>query len=130
MIRTICNQEGYNFCHIKDEWDMPLFYNWADLVITLGRGVLEAMACGREVLIYDHRSHISEIPWGDGMARDVYPTSIECGCSGRALKKEWSPIELGNIIKSYDSDKAIEKNRQFILENHNVMGICAELSKL
>lgn len=49
-------------------WDLVEEINKAKFVIGIGRGVIESMACGRPVLIYDKRSYQGEK--GDGWTTD------------------------------------------------------------
>jgi len=50
--------------HITGEDDMPSMYNAVDLVVGVGRTAIEAMACGRPVIVYDNRHY--QGPMGDG----------------------------------------------------------------
>lgn len=75
--------------------------NEADVVVSLGRGVIEAMLCGRVPLVYD-------IHGGDGL---VTPENIHelwaCNFSGRRYRREYSVTtlveELGNYRQEHGS---------------------------
>jgi len=84
---------------------------WADLVITLGRGCLESLAMGRNVIVFDRFG-------ADGF---VTPESIlefrKHNCSGRRYRKNWGVEELREEFKKYDPKLNM---RDYILENHDV----------
>lgn len=68
-------------------WDIETYINQSDLIISLGRGAYEAMACGRPVLILDGRKYQEEI--GDGfLTPAILPQSIFFNCSGRCFKRK------------------------------------------
>lgn len=96
-------------------WDIEKEINTADLVISLGRGAYEAMACGRPVLVLDKRPYIGAI-LGDGL---IKPSNIDeiigNNCSGRRFMKtdiiemlnealECNPLELGASLRDYAED--------------------------
>ena len=90
---------------------------WADLVITLGRGALEAMAQGKPVLVADNRSYIGAL--GDGY---VTPENIlelaKHNFSGRRFRnpvtREWVEAELAK----YDAGDSGFLYR-WVRDNHN-----------
>ena len=90
---------------------------WADLVIALGRGALEAMANGKPVLVADNRPYIGA--FGDGY---VTPGNIlelaKCNFSGRRfrhpLTREWIDSELAK----YDPSDSGFLYR-YVRDNHN-----------
>lgn len=69
--------------------------NQADIVISLGRGAVEAMACGRAALVYDYLG-------GDGM---VTPENIDeiqtCNFSGRRFARQYGVQDLVREIGTY-----------------------------
>jgi len=94
-------------------WEVEEFINQADLVITLGRGVYEAMACERNVLIADYQEM-------DGLVDDdVYYEARKHNCSGRRFHHE---INLKNITERFDRYdlKHGKRNRQLILKDNNI----------
>ena len=108
---------GYNLRFIGGEnrVDNPQDHiNWADLVITLGRGCYEALACNRNVLIYDYNG-------GDGM---VNKTNIyeyrKNNCSGRYNRYKWTAEQLKQQLNLYNPDL---KMRDYILKEHSVKSV-------
>ncbi len=70
--------------------------NWADIVFTLGRGVIETMMCGRIPIVFDTNG-------GDGI---VTPHNIlhlmKKNFSGRTYNKKFTVDELVNEIAKYE----------------------------
>lgn len=100
-------------------WDIEDYINHSDLVISLGRGVYESLACGRAVLILDGRPYQSE--FGDGfLTPELLPEVIKYNCSGRALRRldigqmitdsimEYKRINFAVDVSSYFRDYAVE----------------------
>lgn len=66
-------------------WAVENYINRADMVISLGRGAYEALACGRPVLILDKRPYQQQM--GDGLLTKTNAAKVlEHNCSGRAFK--------------------------------------------
>lgn len=104
----------------KISWNVNDDINLADMVITIGRGCLEAMACGRNVIVYGKSG-------ADGFIDDVsIIESRMCNCSGRRYNKDLSRIKdfLQEILK-YNVEQGL-KNRKYILKNNEVSKIVDE----
>lgn len=54
------------------KWSVEQVMNLSDLVISCGRGAMEAMACGRPVIVMDHRPYMP--PYAEGI---ITPENIE-----------------------------------------------------
>lgn len=86
-LQTIFNQMGITFKtlnkYTNPVWAVEKEILQNDLVISLGRGAYESFACGRPVLVLDHRPYIKKT-YADGM---VTPGNIDdyalCNFSGR-----------------------------------------------
>lgn len=93
--------------------------NWADLVISLGRGCYEAMACGRNVIVFDDHG-------GDGF---VTTESIQeyrlNNCSGRRHRIRYTPQQLRLEMAKYDPTLG-EGLRQYAIDNHGVGKIASQ----
>ena len=84
-------------------WDVEKYINQADLVVSLGRGAYEAMACGRPVLVLDKRPYQSLL--GDGLLTpDNIDQSSHYNCSGRALRLKDLPMMIEQTIANYNSE--------------------------
>lgn len=100
---------------------------WADLVVTLGRGALEAMAQGKCVLVADNRAYIGA--FGDGyVTRDNIDEIAKHNFSGRRFKhhltREWIEGELAKYDAA-DSDFLYA----YVSEKHDVKKIVVEYLK-
>lgn len=88
------------------------YINETDIVISLGRGILEAMACWRPVIVFDRRR-------GDGYINEgTYRRSRMNNFSGRAYFLECKTKVIIDEIKKYHPDDGIT-NRNIILKHHN-----------
>jgi glycosyltransferase involved in cell wall biosynthesis len=110
----------------KQVFETEKYINKADLVISLGRGVLEAMACGRAVIVYDYQG-------GDGMVTKNNINEIrKNNFSGRRFKKDYDVATLIQEIRRYKKPMG-DINRKIILKDYNaslaiekIIGICTQ----
>jgi len=90
--------------------------NEADLVIGLGRTAYEAMACERNVIIFDYNG-------ADGIAT---PESLlefrKNNCSGRRYRKMFTVEDLKNEFSKYSQENG-KRLREYILKNNNAIKI-------
>ena len=99
----------------RRKMNMPELINQADIVISLGRGCLEAMSCGRPVITWDKRPY-----WearGDGYLDDL--SKLKGNVAGQYSRTD---IDLEEEIKKYNKEDG-KRNREYILENHDVKKI-------
>lgn len=104
--------EGYEY-RVQTGWAGGVKENiqWADLVITSGRGAYEAMSCSKNVCI---------VNWCgcDGLVN--YESILELrknNCSGRRYRYWWEPKRIRQEFEKYDPDLNM---RPYILENNDV----------
>lgn len=114
-IAEICKSIGYTFTSnnkfknpVNDTYNK---INNADVVISLGRGAYETMACGKPVIVLDHRDYSD--CFADGLLTlENINESIKNNCSGRRYKispndnqiKDWilsATNSLGNQMRDY-----------------------------
>ncbi|MFZ7110818.1 MAG: tetratricopeptide repeat protein [Desulfatiglandales bacterium] len=77
---------------------LPYYINSADIVFSLGRGVIESMMCGRIPIVYDHLG-------GDGMVTpDNIKEMMNCNFSGRKYGIEFTDELLVDEICKYRSE--------------------------
>jgi glycosyltransferase involved in cell wall biosynthesis len=125
ILRSICAKRGIQLIALN-KYRNPLFnvediMNGVDLVITLGRGAYEAMACGRNVLILDKRPYINKPPLGDGMIMgDNVNDFMKNNCSGRFSNKVFGVPDIETELDKYDP-KWGEMNREFALSELNII---------
>ena len=87
-------------------WHTETLINNADMVISLGRGAMEAMSCGRQVVVADHRPYQDQI--SDGV---INHTNVEqlatYNFSGRMTRQKTEiEILLQEAIDSYDFNES------------------------
>lgn len=126
VIKQACNELGFNLTIIGkgNEVNNAIDYiNESDLVIGLGRTAYEAMACERNVIVYDYNG-------ADGF---VTPETLldyrKNNCSGRYNKKSLSVEELKELLLQYDKDLGI-KLRKYVLENNNILNTVSQYLNL
>jgi glycosyltransferase involved in cell wall biosynthesis len=94
-------------------WEVEKHLNRADIVFSLGRGAIEAMACGRAVYVYDRFG-------ADGW---VTPESIDeiasCTFSGKRYRRRLTAGELVGELERYDPDMGTE-NRRLAEERYDI----------
>jgi len=94
------------YCHetANPIWEVERLINESDFVISLGRGVMEAMSCGRQSLIVDRRPYQDQ--FSDGM---LTPGNVEelstCNFTGRVNKIK-APLSevIADGLSQYDAD--------------------------
>ena len=109
-IKDVCKRMGIEFLSFSKTrtatWDLHKVVNKADIVISIGRGVYEAMACGRNVIIYDSRGYASNK--GDGyLSKDNFFLSHASNCVGDDAEIDFDVDLLEKEILKYstlDSD--------------------------
>ena len=120
LIEEACEELGIEFEEIeRDVWDVENYINNADLVVTLGRGAYESMACGRAVLLYDDRVYIPNgEPYGDGIVED-WEEIAKHNFSGRLLKNYYTVEQLKEEILKYNPSMG-NINRGVAEEHFNI----------
>ncbi|WP_409345580.1 glycosyltransferase family 4 protein [Paenibacillus sp. MBLB4367] len=104
-------------------WNTEDYINDADLVVTLGRGAMESMACGRAVMVYD-------VHGADGMLTESsFRESLECNLSGRKRRIAYTLDGLLEALAGYDPEMGAT-NRRLAETHFNVESHVAELERL
>ncbi len=99
-------------------WHIESIINEVDMVVSLGRGAYEAMACGRPVLVMDKRPY-QEI-MGDGLINpENYNELVGFNCSGRATRNANLEYLLSQAIDNYSPELGYWC-RENALKNHNI----------
>jgi GT2 family glycosyltransferase/glycosyltransferase involved in cell wall biosynthesis len=89
------------------------YINKADIVISLGRGILEAMACGRAAIVYGYLG-------GDGMiTQDNIDLLKKGNFCGRVFRKNYNVKDLTREIRKYHPSMG-EINRAIVLREFSV----------
>ena len=107
MVRIACEQAGMDFdsAHYTDDivWDVASEMRACDIVVACGRSAIEALACGRDVLVFDWRDP-REGPTADGWiteanVRDLAQSNFSCRHRGH----HWGLGELIEALKARPS---------------------------
>lgn len=101
-------------------WETEKEINNADIVVSLGRGVLEAAACKRFVIIYDYNG-------GDGvLSAHSFERFSKKNFSGRTERKHFSTQEFIQLINEY-SKPMVNENYSYIKHSHDIKKIVSQL---
>lgn len=131
MLSNVCAKKNLVF-YYNNKFTNPIFdienqiYK-ADLVFSLGRGCYEAMACGRNVIVADHRPYQNS--YSDGfLTRNNYYKFHENNCSGRKMKIPTTEEFIISELDKYNRDYGYEL-RQVALKSLNMTKNCKLLLK-
>lgn len=123
-IRNSCEREGLELKAIlpgleNRKFEIEELMNWADIVVGLGRSAYEAMACGRNVFVYDARNY-TDFKTADGFmtVRNIQYMR-RFNCSGRAFKTAYSHKLFVEGLLLYHENTG-NFNRGYALQNFNV----------
>lgn len=109
IIKELANQcgliykEAYKYENAV--FEVQDIINEADIVVGLGRSALEAVACGRPVIIFDKRQYFDS--YADGYLLDFLGLYLQNNCSGRYSKKIYSLNDLKAELKKYDPSHSL-----------------------
>ena len=124
LLAGACAKAGIQFewhnKYINPTFEIQKKLQEADLVVTLGRGAYESMACGRPVFVLDNRGYSGQGMVGDGLLTpESIDKSLENNCSGRALKKRFDENLVLEEFAKYNSSLG-EYFRDYALKNFNM----------
>lgn len=95
--------------------------NQCDLIVTVGRGVLEAAACGRPVVVFDNRDYMECIMDGY-LKRNNAVESMTFNYSGRAFAIPATPESLAFEIKKYRVEDGVFIKKHCLM-HHDIVDI-------
>lgn len=106
LIADLCAMDGFELLTLGEGprvFDVEKLMGQADLVVGLGRTVMEAMASGRAALVLDSRSYT---PYRmDGIVLpDTADEMLRCNFSGRRFQLSPTPEMVAAEIESYSAD--------------------------
>jgi len=111
MLTKVCEELGYPYRRASVAWNLKEHIDWADIVIAVGRGALEAMSCGKQVIIADYRKY-------NGKPLRDYGYNVSHNCSGRCDRADVTEQSLRELLLG---------PRGTILRYHDVGKICQKL---
>ena len=106
----------------RDRDDMPERINKVDLVVSMGRGALEAMSCARPVIVWDNRPYWGER--GDGYLDDL--NKLTGNVAGEYNRRQ---IVWAEELAKYKPEHG-QRNREYILKHHDVKQIAKEYLRI
>lgn len=121
LLRTACDKIGAKLL-VLDKYKNPVWrvaqvINEADLVVGVGRSAYEAMACGRPVIVFDHREYYPAC--GDGYVKDIIERSIYNNCSGRFSNKHFTAEDIETEFAKYTASDSLFF-RKYAEKNFNI----------
>lgn len=125
LLQRVCTKMGIKLIKlnkfINPVWNVEEHINQADMVIGIGRGCYEAMACGREVLVLDKRPYVSHKGFiGDGLVTlGTINDIISHNCSGRHSNIKFNYQSIKEAIEDYNPIQG-KLNRDYALEHFNI----------
>ena len=123
VLKQICHDAGVEFesMYGKEVFNIEDKINEADLVVGVGRSLLDAMSCGRPVVSFDDRYYYETRMMGHGyLTPDKFKYQEIDNFTGNSLKKSFNKLELAKEIFEKYNTKDGEINRQYILDNLSI----------
>lgn len=123
VLRSICQDANVEFESLygKFVFDVENKINDADLVVGVGRSLLDAMSCGRPVVSFDDRFYYETRMMGYGyITPDKFSKYVIDSFTGNDIKKTWTKEELTKEIFEKYNPVDGKVNRKFIVENYNI----------
>ena len=131
VVREACNVYGCEFRLIggyNNTYNTVPEINGCDLIVSVGRGAIEAMACGRALVIYDDRGYYPA--YSDGyFLPEIGPEVSAFNYTGRCFKTQINSTELAEMFRHYIAHDG-QSNREYCIMNHGVVGIVDEYLEL
>lgn len=117
ILSKICKKFGYRLIttYHNEVFDVERLINESDIVVGVGRSLLDAMACCRPVISFDCRTYIGH-PHGLGYIKEVPVLDNNLVGRDRTMTEQ----ELMNEFLKYDPLDGV-KNRYFVLNNRNII---------
>lgn len=123
VLKTICSDMEVEFESLygKFVFNVEDKINSADIVVGVGRSLLDAMACGRPVVSFDDRNYYKTRMLGYGyITPDKFDKYLKDSWTGNAEQKTLSKLDLAKEIFVKYNPLDGEVNRKFVLENYSI----------
>ncbi|WP_309120828.1 glycosyltransferase [Paenibacillus sp.] len=109
---------------VTQKWEVEKSISTADIVVSLGRGILEAMACGKISLVYDYNG-------GDGIVTPGnYFELRRKNFSGRTHKLQFTKSLLEEEVSKHYNEYNAKRNLEIIREFHDIKKNIVELESM
>jgi len=117
-VKMACGKMGLQFDWSRQEWEVERRMQDADLVVSLGRGAIEGLACGAAVVAYDNRPYMGGRC--DGMITpENFHDLRKFNISGRYHNKLSGHLELCEEFEKWDASMP-KANRALALEHCDI----------
>jgi hypothetical protein len=133
LVADLCASNGFSLLTTGEHgrvFDVEELMRQADVVVGLGRTVLEAMACGRAALVLDSRPYTPYLMDGIVVAGTA-DEMMRCNFSGRRYQRPVTQESVAAELADYAADMG-EWNRQWALrcvESRQQVGRYLELAQ-
>lgn len=122
MLQKTCDMMGLELAttYGHEVFDIAAAINDNDIVVGVGRSLLDAMSCGRPVISFDDRPYYFTRYMGHGyLKREDFQYYTVDNFTGLAVGKSWNEYTLQDEFGKYDpADGGI--NREFIVNNLSI----------
>lgn len=117
-INNVCNKMGIALIPVglgfgTTQWEVERLINETDLVLSMGRGIYESMACGRNAIIIGYGRIVGLVE------NKTYPEFIKFNCASRVVHPLITEENLTSEFKKYNQSQG-EKNRKLSLKYNNI----------
>lgn len=118
IINEVCNEMNITLLPIglsmgTAQWETEKWMNESDLVISMGRGAYEAMACERNVVVAGYGKMVGFVD------NKTYPEMMKFNCAGRNVHPVMTKENLKEEFLKYNQKQG-ENNRKLSLKYNNI----------
>lgn len=99
-------------------WEMEEVYNEVDVVLTLGRGCLEAMACNRPAIVLGHWGRNQDLSADGLITKENIKELRKNNFSSRRYRHDWGVKDIVNELAKYD---CTTDYRELVRKDHDIV---------
>ncbi len=100
-------------------FEMEEKINNFDLIVGIGRNVIEAMSCGRNVIVFDKRFYYKVYPADGFIDMNNINDASRFNFCGKDKTSEYKEEHMIEELKKYDKSLSF-KLREFVMDNHSI----------
>jgi len=128
-IQSACRKKSVDFAMIENSHNIAEDIHRADVCIGIGRCLLEAMACGKNVISGDHRNWMDSFKGAGLIEPDRYTYHTRDNFSGRLSPREVTEQMIIDAIENYDPDRGIKLSK-LVKRTHDAKAIARQYLRL